>query len=276
MRRIQLLRQLKQVGTLLCALILFVPYPLQAAEGLSVSLRPYTLGEMFGVPLTASLITAWVAMVLLIVGAFFLRKRLREIPGKLQTLLEFLIGSSFDYIADTLESRQRARTYFPVLMTIFLFILTMNWVGLLPGVSAVGLVDETGKLTPLLAPPATDLNITIALAIIAVVTIEVAGVLAIGLWRYAGKFVNFSSPLAFVIGLIELVSELARLIAFSFRLFGNIFAGKVLLLVVMFLVTPYVVPIPILAYEVFVAFIQAFIFAILTLFFIKIATAEPH
>ena len=83
-------------------------------------------------------------------------------------------------------------------------------------------------------------------------------------------------PLAFVIGIIELLSELARLISFSFRLFGNIFAGKTLLLVVMFLATPYLLPVPLLAYELFVGFIQAFIFAILTLFFIKLAIEEPH
>ncbi len=112
-------------------------------------------------------------------------------------------------------------------------------------------------------------------AIVAFFTIEIAGVLAIGLFKYTHKFLNFSSPLAFVIGLIELISELARLISFSFRLFGNIFASKTLLLVIMFFV-PYILPVPILAFEVFVGFIQAFVFAVLTLFFIKLATEEPH
>jgi F-type H+-transporting ATPase subunit a len=116
---------------------------------------------------------------------------------------------------------------------------------------------------------------TIALAIIAFVAIELAGVLLIGLWKYAGKFINFSSPLNFLIGIIELFSELARLVSFSFRLFGNIFAGKTLLLVTMFFV-PLIIPVPILAFELFVGFIQAFIFAVLTLFFVKLATEAPH
>jgi F-type H+-transporting ATPase subunit a len=155
----------------------------------------------------------------------------------------------------------------------------MNWLGLLPGVTSIGIFEEhegVRHLIPFFYPAATDLNITIAFALIAFVTIEVAGVAAIGVWRYAGKFFNFHSPLGFAIGLIEFVSELVRLVAFSFRLFGNIFAGKVLLLVVMALATPYVVPVPLMAYELFVGFIQAFIFAILTLYFIKLAITEPH
>ena len=144
----------------------------------------------------------------------------------------------------------------------------------MPGVTSVGFF-EGEKFTPLLYPAATDLNITLAFAIIAFFTIEIAGVLAIGFWKYGGKFINFSSPLNFIIGLIELISELARLISFSFRLFGNIFAGKTLLVVIMFFI-PYIVPVPLIAFEVFVGFIQAFIFAILTLFFIKLAVTEPH
>ena len=101
------------------------------------------------------------------------------------------------------------------------------------------------------------------------------GVLAIGVFKYAGKFLNFHSVGGFFLGILELISELARLISFSFRLFGNIFAGKTLLVVAIFFV-PYILPVPIMAFEVFVGFIQAFVFAILTLFFIKLAVEEPH
>ena len=124
---------------------------------------------------------------------------------------------------------------------------------------------------PFFHPPATDLNITIAFAIVAFVSIELAGVLLLGVFKYASKFITFKSPLAFAIGLIELLSELARLISFSFRLFGNIFAGKTLLLVIMFLTTPYILPVPLIAYEMFVGFIQAFIFASFIKYNVKIA-----
>jgi F-type H+-transporting ATPase subunit a len=249
-----------------------------AGDGLSIHLAPPVLGHVFGIPLTSTLVTAWVTMLVLTLVAFFIGRNLRLIPGKMQIVAETLVGGAFEYMADVLESRALATRFFPVIMTIFVFILTLNWIGLLPGITGVGLVGNShGKteLIPFLYPAHTDLNMTIALAIIAFFFIEIAGVLAIGLWKYAGKFINFSSPLNFLIGIIELVSELARLISFSFRLFGNIFAGKTLLLVAMFFV-PFILPVPVLAFEFFVGFIQAFIFAVLTLFFVKLAIAEPH
>lgn len=246
-----------------------------AADGISVKLAPYIVGEVFGVPITATLITTWLTMAVIIFGAFLLTRRLAIVPGKSQSVAEVVIGGIYDYMADVLESRTMAKRYFPIVATIFLFILALNWVGLLPGVTSIGYYASESKFIPFLYPAATDLNITIAFAIIAFLTIEIAGVLALGLWKYAGKFINFKSPLAFIIGLIELISELARLVSFSFRLFGNIFAGKTLLVVIMFFV-PYIVPVPLIAFEVFVGFVQAFVFAILTLFFIKLAAEAPH
>ncbi len=254
-----------------------------AAEGLSIHLAPDTVATLFGVPITNTLMSVWLTMAILLTLAVVLKSRLTLIPGKLQSLFEMLIMGVYDYMSDVLESRSLARRFFPLVMTIFLFILLMNWVGLLPFVDAVGIHKEVeshgevvSKLVPFFHPPATDLNITIAFALVAFVAIELAGVMLLGLFKYTGKFINFKSPLAFVIGIIELLSELARLISFSFRLFGNIFAGKTLLMVVMFLATPYLLPVPLLAYELFVGFIQAFIFAILTLYFIKLAIEEPH
>lgn len=246
-----------------------------AAEGgIHVALKPYVLGDLFGMPLTATLLTTWLTMILLIGLAVVVRHKLALVPGKLQSMMEMLVGGVFDYMSDVLESRSMAMQYFPIVMTIFIFVLALNWVGLLPGVTSIGF-NHDGHFTPLLYPAATDLNITLAFALIAFLTIEMAGFVALGFFKYAGKFINFSSPLAFIIGLIELISELARLISFSFRLFGNIFAGKTLLVVIMFFI-PYIVPVPLIAFEVFVGFIQAFIFAILTLFFIKLAAAEPQ
>ncbi len=254
-----------------------------AEEGLSIHLAPDAVGTLFGVPITNTLLSVWLTMALLSLLALFINFRLKEVPGKLQNFFELVVGAVYDYMSDVLESRSLARKFFPLVMTIFLFILFMNWVGLLPFEDAVCIhkeVESHGevveKLVPFFHPPATDLNITIAFALVAFVAIELAGVTLLGFFKYAGKFINFKSPLGFVIGIIELLSEMARLISFSFRLFGNIFAGKTLLMVVMFLATPYLLPVPLLAYELFVGFIQAFIFAILTLFFIKLAIEEPH
>lgn len=249
-----------------------------AGDSLSIHLAPPVLGHVFGVPLTSTMVTTWVTMVILILVSYLLSRRIKLIPGKVQIIAEALVGGVYDYMSGVLEDRKLAQRYFPLVMTIFLFILSLNWIGLLPGITGIGIMGEShGEhgLIPFFYPAHTDLNMTIALAVIAFFSIEIAGVLAIGFWKYAGKFINFSSPLNFLIGIIELFSELARLISFSFRLFGNIFAGKTLLLIAMFFV-PFILPVPILAFEIFVGFIQAFIFAVLTLFFIKLAVAEPH
>ena len=254
-------------------------YAAEAAEGgIHVKLAPYIVGELFGVPITATLLTTWLTMALLIGVAVLVKYKLATVPGKLQSIFELIVGYVYDYMSEVLESRTLARKYFPIVMTIFIFVLALNWVGLLPGVTSIGLYevhDGVEHFTPLLYPAATDLNITIAFAIIAFFTIEIAGVLAIGFFKYTGKFINFKSFGGFALGLLELISELARLVSFSFRLFGNIFAGKTLLVVIVFFV-PYIVPVPLVAFELFVGFIQAFVFAILTLFFIKLAVEEPH
>ncbi len=246
-----------------------------AANGLSVHLNPSVVGYLGDMPITATMMTVWLVMVLLVLFALTLRSRLSLVPSKVQSVTEVTVGGVYEYVKDVLGTAEYANRYFPIIMTMFIFVLAMNWVGLIPGVGAFGIYDEHHHLIPFLYPGATDLNITIGLAIISFVTIELAGVLAIGLGKYVGKFINFRSPMAFLLGLIELVSELARLISFSFRLFGNIFAGKTLLLVAMFFV-PYFLPVPVYAYELFVGLIQAVVFAILTLFFIKLAIEEPH
>jgi F-type H+-transporting ATPase subunit a len=246
----------------------------EAKEGLSVHLNPYIVGHIGDVPVTATLITVWLVMVLLISFAFLVRRNLSVIPNKLQSITEMVVGGGYDYVLDVLGEKKYADKYFPIILTIFIFILAINWIGLIPGVGAFGSYHD-GHLVPWLYPGATDLNITIGFTLVAFFTIEIAGVLGIGFWKYAGKFINFKSPMAFLLGLMELISELARLIAFSFRLFGNIFAGKTLLLVGMFFV-PFLLPVPIYGYELFVGLIQAVVFAILTLFFLKLALEEPH
>ena len=246
----------------------------EATEGISVHLNPYVVGHIGSMPLTATMLTVWLVMVLLIGYALLVRSKLALVPGKLQSVTELVSGGVYDYVLDVLGDKKVTDRFFPVIITIFVFILSINWIGLVPGVGAFGSYHE-GHLVPWLYPGSTDLNITIGLTLVAFFTVELAGVLGIGLWKYAGKFINFSGVMPFLLGLMELISELARLVSFSFRLFGNIFAGKTLLLVAMFFV-PYILPVPVYAYELFVGFIQALVFAILTLFFIKLAIEEPH
>lgn len=247
------------------------------AGGIHIAFAPYVLGEFAGLPITATLVTSWVVVALLVVWAVFFYRSLKLVPGRGQLLVESTIGFVYDYTKNVLEDEKLAQRYFPVIMSIFVFIMAANLFGLLPFVGGAVGVYEGGydKLIPLFYPVNTDLNMTLAMAVVAVLVIEYAGIMALGVWRYASKFINFHSAIGFTVGIIELVSEIARLITFSFRLFGNIFAGKVLILVALYFL-PYFLPVPLLVYEVAVGIIQGAVFALLTLFFIKIAVTEPH
>jgi F-type H+-transporting ATPase subunit a len=122
----------------------------------------------------------------------------------------------------------------------------------------------------------TDLNTPLALAIISFFVAEFSGILTLGVLKYGSKFVNFKGgAMGFIIGLLEIIGDLARLVSLSFRLFGAIFAGEVLLLVIGYF-APYVAPVPLMAFEVFIGLLQAAIFAILTLAYIKLAVEDPH
>jgi len=249
-------------------------------EGIHIALAPEVLTEVAGIPITNTLVTSWAVMLVLFLIAFFVGRNVKIVPGKIQVLFETMFGGIFNYMEETLESRALAVRFFPLIMTLFLFIFASNVLEFTPGIGSIGFFETSeggghGGFTPLLRSVNTDLNVTLALALISFFVIEFTGVIVLGFLKYAGKFVNFKSVLGFLIGIIELFSEIARLISFSFRLFGNVFAGEVLILVVAFFV-PVLLPVPLMLFELFVGFMQAAIFSLLTLFFIKIAVTEPH
>ena len=244
-----------------------------------IALAAERVGEFLGIPITNTLITSWIVMGILLVVAFFVGRNLRLIPSRIQTVFEGTLDFILNYMTDVLEDPKLARKLFPLIVTIFLFVFTSNVLEFTPGIGSIGFIEtagsHVGEFTPLLRSVNTDLNVTLALAIISFITIEVMGVIALGFLKYGSKFINFKSFIGFFVGIIELFSEIARLISFSFRLFGNILAGEILIVVMIFFV-PYFVPVPLMLFEVFVGFIQAAIFALLTLFFVKIAITEPH
>lgn len=243
-------------------------------EGIHVALAPEQIGTLWGLPITNTLITSWIVIALLVTIAFIAGSRIKMIPGRFQTTLEWAFGYVYDYIAETLGSRDMARKFFPFLTTIFLFIFTANFLEFTPGIGSIGFFHEH-EFFPLLRSVNTDLNVTLALAIISFAVIEVAGIAALGAIKYGGKFINFHSPIDFAVGLVELIGELARLVSLSFRLFGNVIAGEILILVAFYFV-PYLGPVPLMVFELFIGFLQAAIFALLTLFFIKLAVTEAH
>ena len=254
-------------------------------EGIHVAIAPETLLTVWGIPITNSLVMSWIVVSLLVIFALLMKKTMAMRPGKFQVLVEILFGGILDFITETLGNKELARKYFPLLTTIFLFILIGNWLEFIPGVESIKFLASHGTEAAtegahhgvaLLRGMNTDLNMTLALALIAFFTIEISGIRMLGFFRYFSRFFNFHSVIGFFVGIIEFVSELIRLVSFSFRLFGNIFAGSILIAVIIFF-APYILPVPFMAFEVFVGFMQAAIFTLLTLFFIKLAiTDEAH
>lgn len=241
-----------------------------------IFLNAETIFFIGGFPITNTLLMSLAAVLVLVLGGAWLKGRLTLRPGNAQSIVEVAYEALLEFMDSVLGERSKSEKYLPFVATIFVFILVSNWLGILPGVGSFGFFENSNghhTFTPLLRSPASDLNFTLALAILTGIAVNAFGIAAVGVRAHAAKFFNFSGPIPFFIGILELVSEIARMISFAFRLFGNVFAGEVLLVVIAFLL-PYAAPVPFFLLEIFVGFIQAFVFAMLALVFIAIATTE--
>src|SRR3989344_670083 len=198
-------------------------------EGIHVALSAEKLGEFLGLTITNTLVTSWFVVLLLSTVGILVGSRLKMVPGRFQTLLEWLFGGIYDYVAEVLESRELARRFFPLLITIFLFVFVSNWLEFIPGVGSLGFFppEGHGEFLPLFRSVNTDLNVPLALAIISFLVVEITGILMLGALKYGSKFIvnPLKSPIGFAVGLVELIGEIVRVVSLSFRLFGNILAG---------------------------------------------------
>ena len=248
---------------------------------LEISIAAEKITSVFGFPITNTLLMGWLVLAALTMVSVLFLRRPRLIPLGAQNIFEVAVEGVLGLMEGPFGSKQKAEKYFPFIATIFIFILVSNWFGIFPFLGSVGLYEESharpGEMifVPLFRSAASDLNFTLALAVISVFATQFIGIAAIGFSRHIGKYISFRGPIQFFVGILEIVSEIAKMISFSFRLFGNIFAGEVLLIIVGFLV-PIFVPLPFLLLEIFVGFIQALVFAMLTLVFISIAVVEHH
>lgn len=250
---------------------------------MEISIAAEQLFSLGNFPVTNTLIIGILVTLGLIWLCASVAKHWQEVPRGKQNLLEVIFEALLDLIQSVTQDRKQALQFFPLITTIFLFVLFSNWVGLLPGMHTIGLAGHHAEgshtIIPFIRATSADLNFTLALSLIAVFTIQFTGITALGIMKYAQKF--FVSPfhkpygIGTLVGILELVSEVGKTISFTFRLFGNIFAGEVLLIVMLHLV-PYLVPLPFLFLEVFVGLIQAIVFAMLTLVFLKGATLKPE
>ena len=242
-------------------------------------------------PITNAMVNGWIAVVFFVVVAFVASRRKGLVPKGVQNLIEGTIEFMLTETQKVTGDAKRAKQFLPIVGTIFLFILFSNWLGLLPGTGSIGvwaLHEGSVELIPLLRPAASDLNLTLAMALFAVITSHIIGLAAVGPINHISKFVNLRGilrslkhgPMAilvavieFAVGLLEIVSEMAKVLSLSLRLFGNIFAGEVLLTVMLGIVA-YALPIPFLFLELLVGAIQATVFAMLTLAYLTVATQE--
>lgn len=250
-----------------------------------------------GFQITNSLLVSWVVVLLIVIVGIRVKRKINIIPGKIQNAFEIVIDKFLEVFDSVTSSREKSLKFFPLIFAFFIFILLNNWLGLLPGVGSVGEVaSEHGESTliPFLRGGTADLNTTLALAIIGVVASHILGILSVGLFHHFNKFINVKAaveipkkvfndptiiivnPIKIFVGLLEVVGEIAKVASLSFRLFGNVFAGEVLLVSISAILA-FGLPIPFMFLEVLVGLIQALIFAILILVYLTIhTTAEDH
>lgn len=235
---------------------------------LEISLAPEVLWYIGNFPVTNSFIWTLALSLFLIVFTVVLRVALmREVPSRLQAGVEMLIEGGYDFVKSIVHSDAKARRAFPLVMTMFIFILAANLFTFIPGQSAVMVQTADGPVALFRAVMA-DYGMVFVLTMISVITMQVVSIAVSGPFGYIGRFITFKSPLAFVLGLMDIIGEMAKVLSLSFRLFGNIFAGEVLGAVMLFL-APFFMPAPFLFLGLLTAVVQAFVFSVLTLVFIE-------
>lgn len=237
---------------------------------LDISLAPEILFYIGSWPISNTFFWSVLVILFLIIGSFFLCSRLRMIPGKFQNLIEVLVEGAYDFVESIIGSRAKAKRVFPLVFTMFFFIFFCNLLTYIPGQAAVTL-KTAGGIVPLFRAIISDYSLVFMMTLTSVIVTQIVAIAAAGPWKYLGKFINLRSPLKFFLGIMDLVGELAKIISLSFRLFGNIFAGEALSAVMLFLF-PFFVPLPFLFLALLTAIIQPFVFSVLTLVFISMAS----
>jgi len=244
-----------------------------------ISLKAEKIFEIFGIPITNSILSSLIVLILfLILGLNYFRESKKD-PLKRNSLyfiVNFLLKSLYNFFYGVLG--EETIKYFPLLTSFFLFILLQNWFGLIPGVGSILIkinAHNTHHFIPLLRGGTADLNTTLGLAIFSVIFTNIASIKALGVKNYIARFYRIKEPISFFIGSLEIISEFSKVISFAFRLFGNIFAGEVLLTVIAFLL-PMLASFPFLILEIFVGFIQALVFTMLTCVFISLGISKHH
>jgi F-type H+-transporting ATPase subunit a len=277
---------------------------------IEIKIQPDPLFNIGPIVVTNTLLCTWISIVVLVLLFYFGSRRRDMIPRGMQNFMEWVVELLLGLV-EGVSGKEKGRKFFPLVATFFIFILVSNLLDVLPGIDTIGNIDLTkiqeahvtsqpvlgfllfgdlsDKLVPWLRPATSDLNLNVAMALIAVITAQVFGFVTLGPLQHLGKYFNLSTffkslfppkPLGlfqgiveFFVGLIELIGEAARIISLAFRLFGNIFAGSAVLAVFAFIL-PFVADIVFIPFELFVGFVQALVFSLLALVYLEIATTS--
>lgn len=262
-----------------------------------MTLPPLAAETLFNIgafPVTNTYVNSTLAVVLFLVIGFLIKRSIKDVPTGLQNFFEMIMETLLGYFDQVTGSRQKSLKFFPLIGSLFCFILVSNWLGIFPGIGSIGLhhvVNGETEFIPIFRPANTDLNLTLAMAIFGVIISHIIGVFTIGFWRYFNKFIKvgdvwqavksksvqniFVALIELMVGFLEIISEIAKMISLSLRLFGNIFAGEVLLTVMASLIAVFV-PLPFLGLELLVGLVQATVFSLLVLVYISVATMPVH
>ena len=247
---------------------------------LAISIGPEVLTTIAGFPITNTILVTVVLFVLILIIAIsvkrnvHLNKPAKGLAGVVEAGMELFI----DFIDSITNDHAKTIRIFPIVATIFFVVLFSNLVELVPGLGSIGIWEHEAEgmvLIPFIRSMSADLNFTFVVAIFAMVSVQVMGMRFLKVGPYLGKF--FVAPwkkpyfIGTFVGLLEFMSEFSKTLSFAFRLFGNIFAGEVLLAVMGYL-SPFLAPLPFLFLELFVGFVQALVFSTLTIVFLSMAT----
>ncbi|MES2224067.1 MAG: F0F1 ATP synthase subunit A [Patescibacteria group bacterium] len=243
---------------------------------ISISAEPvFHIGSL---AFTNAFMTNLLVICIILVLAITFFKKIKKVPGRFQALGEIVMEEFIKFMTTFAGSEARVRQFLPLVATIFCLVLASNWIGTIPGFESIGFYEmENGHeiFVPLFRTANSDLNMTLALAIIVVIGSHIVGLTTLKGRHFKKFLVNpFKHPIGFFVGILEIVGEFSRLISLTFRLFGNIFAGSVLMLI-MTTLAPYIVPVPFLGLEIFLGFIQALVFAVLAMMFMA-SSMEMH
>lgn len=248
-------------------------------------LAPDVVFHIGSVPVTNTIINVWLALIIFLVLGIIIKRKISLRPTKLQNGFEYILELLLPYFDQVTGDRKKTMRFLPIVGPIFFFILLSNWLGLLPGTGSI-----TAGHTFVLRPANSDLNLTLAMALVSVLSSHIMAFISIGIFTHVGKFIQIGGiiksikkgPMAiltalieFGVGILEIISEMAKVLSLSLRLFGNIFAGEVLISVMSGLMAA-VVPAPFMLLELLVGLIQAAVFAMLTLVYLSVASTEPH